>query len=342
MGRGWQQARAFILALLVGGSFLPRQAAALERIVFGINWVAEAEYGGFYQALATGAYARRGLAVTIRQGGPQVNHTQLLVAGRIDLGLADNMLLQFNLTARDIPVVAIAAFFQKAPQALLAHPDAGVRSFEDLRDKIILVATEDRLTWWQWLKHLYGLRDEQIRPYTFNPAPFLADKRVVMQAYVTAEPFVIEREAGFRPVVLMLADAGYDTYANILQVRRDFLERHRHEVEAFVEASIEGWYDYLYGDPEPAHELIKQANPDMTDALLAYSRSKLREYGIVDSGDALTLGIGAMTDARWQSFFEKAAEWGLVPAALSLEKAYTLAFVNRGHGLDLKRRLIAR
>lgn len=316
-------------------------AAAAERLVFGLNWVAEAEYGGFYQALARGIYRRYGLEVEIRQGGPQVPHAQLLAAGKLDLGLADNMLISYNFVAGKVPVVAIAAFFQKPPQALLAHPDSGVRSFEDLKGKTILVATEDRLSWWQWLKHRYGLSDAQIRPYTFDPAPFLADPlNVVMQAYVTAEPYVVRRVGGFEPVVLMLADAGYDTYADILQVRRDVLEGRRDAVQRFVDASVEGWYDYLYGDPTPAHELIRQANPEMTDDLLAFSRSTLLGYGIVDSGDALELGIGAMTDARWRSFYEDAVRYGALEPGLPWKEAYTLEFVNRGHGLDLKKRLL--
>jgi len=316
-------------------------AGASERLVFGINWVAEAEYGGFYQALAKGIYERYGLDVEIRQGGPQVPHAQLLAAGRLDLGLADNMLISFNFVAEQVPVVAIAAFFQRPPQALLAHPDSGVRSFEDLKDRTILVATEDRLSWWQWLKHRYGLSDSQIRPYTFDPAPFLADPtNVVMQAYVTAEPHVVRSVGGFEPVVLMLADAGYDTYANILEVRRDVLEERRDAIRRFVDASIEGWYDYLYGDPTPAHALIKKANPEMTDDLLAFSRQKLIEYGLVDSGDALTLGIGAMTDARWRSFYENAVRYGVLRPGLPWREAYTPEFVNRGHGIDLRKRLL--
>ena len=316
-------------------------AGAGERLVFGLNWVAEAEYGGFYQALAEGIYARYGLDVEIRQGGPQVPHARLLASGRLDLGLADNMLLSYNFVAEEVPVVAIAAFFQKPPQALLAHPDSGVRSFEDLKGRTILVATEDRLSWWQWLKHRYGLSDSQIRPYTFDPAPFLAvPLNVVMQAYVTAEPYVVRQVGGFEPVVLMLADAGYDSYANILEVRRDVLEERREVIRRFVDASIEGWYAYLYGDPTPAHQLIMEANPEMSEDLLAFSRRKLVEYGIVDSGDALTLGIGAMTDARWRSFYEDAVRYGVLRPGLPWREAYTLDFVNRGHGLDLKRRLL--
>ncbi len=334
--------RSGVPSLLLALSLLLAAALARagERLVFGLNWVAEAEYGGFYQALATGIYARYGLEVEIRQGGPQVPHAQLLAAGRLDLGLADNMLISFNFVEQRVPVVAIAAFFQKPPQALLAHPDAGIEDFADLRGRTLLVAVEDRLTWWRWLKRLYGLSDDQLRPYTFNPAPFLADRDVVMQAYVTAEPCIVRERGGFEPRVLMLADAGWTTYANILQVRRDLLARRRDVIRRFVDASIEGWYDYLYGDPEPAHVLIRRENPEMSESFLACARRKLIAYGIVDSGDALTLGIGAMSEARWRDFYARMAEAGVVPAGLPWREAFTLDFVNRGHGLDRKAALL--
>ncbi len=332
---------ALALALALLGPALAR-AGAGEKLVFGLNWVAEAEYGGFYQALATGIYERYGLDVEIRQGGPQVPHAQLLAAGRLDLGLADNMLLSFNFVRQQVPVVAVAAFFQKPPQALLAHPDAGVEGFEDLRGRTLLIATEDRLSWWRWLKRLYGLSDDQVRPYTFSPAPFLADRNTVMQAYVTAEPCIIREVGGFEPRVLMLADAGWTTYANILQVRRELLERRPETVRRFIEASIEGWYQYLYGDPTPAHAAIRKANPEMSESFLACARRKLIDYGIVDSGEALTRGIGVMTEARWQQFYRSMVEAGVVEEGLPWREAYTLQFVGRGFGLDLKARLLQR
>ncbi len=331
---------ALLTAALLG--LPPAGADAQEKVIFGTNWKAEAEHGGFYQAKAMGLYEKYGLEVTIRQGGPQVNHAQLLAADKIDFNMGGNLFSQFNFDAQGIPVVTVAAFFQKEPQALFAHPGSGVRSFEDLRGRTLFISTGGRMTFWRWLKAEFGLEDSQIRPYTFNPGPFVADPESVQQGYVSSEPYAIERVGGFKPVVLLMADAGYDTYSTILQVKRRFIEERPEVVQAFVDASIEGWYHYLYGDPTPGNELIKQENPDMTDGQIAFSRKAMLDYGLVDSGDALTLGIGAMTDARWQSFFEKAVGWGLYPADLPYREGYTLAFVNRGHGLELKRRLLQR
>ena len=314
-------------------------AAALDEITFGTNWKAQAEHGGYYQAVATGIYEDYGLDVTIRPGGPQVNHGQLLAAGRIDFNMGGNMFTSFNYVENDIPAVTIAAIFQKEPQVLLAHPDQGIESFADLRDKTILVGQGGRITYWRWLKSEFGLSDDQLEPYTFNPAPFLADTDKVQQGYVTSEPFAILREGGFEPVVLMMADAGYDTYSTTIVGMRPFIDANRDAVQRFVDASILGWYDYLYGDPAPANALILEENPDMTPAQLAFSLEKMKEYGIVDSGDALELGIGAMTEARWASFWEKTVDWGVYPEDMDYRQAYTLEFVNEGVGLDLKAEL---
>ena len=327
------------IAVVVG---LAGPAAALDQVTFGTNWKAQAEHGGYYQAVAEGIYARYGLDVTIRPGGPQVNHPQLLAAGRIDFNMGGNKFTSFNYVQNDIPAVTVAAIFQKEPQVLLAHPDAGIEGFEDLHDKTLLIGTGGRNTYWLWLESVFGLSETQIEPYTFNPAPFIADRNKVQQGYVTSEPLAIMREGGFEPVVLMLADAGYDSYSTTIDVMQSTIDRDPDLVQRFVDASIEGWVSYLYGDPSAADELIKADNPDMTDEQLAFSREKMLEYEIVDSGDSLTLGIGAMTDERWESFFRKAVDWGVYPADLDFRRAYTLEFVNRGVGLDLKAELLGR
>ncbi len=331
---------ATAVAIAAALGLLSPAAEALEKVTFGTNWKAEAEHGGFYEAVAMGLYEKYGLDVTIRPGGPQVNHAQLLAADKIDFNMGGNLFSQFNFDAQGIPVVTVMATFQKEPQVLLAHPDAGIHDFEDLKGKTLLIGTGGRMTFWLWLKSAFGLKDEQVRPYTFNPGPFLADKNTVQQGYVTSEPYAIEKAGGFKPVVLVMADAGYDTYSTIIQTKRRMIEEKPDVVQAFVNASIEGWYHYLYGDPGPANELIKKDNPDMTDDQIAFSRRAMIDYGIVDSGDALTLGIGAMTDRRWESFFKKAVSWGVYPPDLPYKRGYTLQFVNKGHGLDLKKQLL--
>lgn len=320
---------------ILAGSALPA-GTGVEKVVLGTNWRAQAEHGGFYQALATGLYAERGLDVEIRAGGPQVNHRQLIAAGRLDFYMGGNQFGQFDFLREGIPVITVAAIFQKEPQALLAHPGVGIDGLDDLAGRTLLIAPFGQLTFWPWLKSTYGLLDSQIRPYTFNPAPFIAEPNAVQQGYVTAEPFAIREAAGFDPVVMLLADAGYDSYSTLIQTRAALAGERPELVQAFVDASIIGWMDYLHGDPGPGNALILEANPDMTEGQIAYSIEAMKAYGIVDSGDALELGIGAMTDARWQSFFEKAVRLGIVEPDLPWREGYTLRFVNRGVGNELR------
>jgi NitT/TauT family transport system substrate-binding protein len=332
--------RLLVAALIAGALWagtLP--ALALDKVTFGTNWKAEAEHGGFYQAVADRTYERYGLDVTIRQGGPQVNHSQLLAAGKIDFNMGGNLFEQFNFTENNVPMVTVAAVFQKDPQVLIAHPDVGIRSFQDLKGRTILLSNDGRLTFWLWLKQNFGLNDNQVKPYTFNPAPFVADKNAVQQGYVTSEPYAIQQQAGFEPVVMLMADGGYDGYATTIETSWKLVNEKPDVVQRFVDATAEGWYTYLYGDPSKANALIKKDNADMTDDQIAYSIAALERYGIVDSGDSLEHGIGTMTKERWESFSEKAVSWGSYPADLPLEKAYTLRFVGKGAGLNLKRKL---
>src|SRR5262245_21363341 len=311
-------------------------AQAPEKVSFGTNWVAEAEHGGFYQAVADGTYRKYGLDVTIVPGGPQVNNRILVPVGKMDFVMIAGTLQAFDVALQNIPTVSVAAMFQKDPQVLLAHPDQGVEKFEDLKKLNLLVSAEGMVNYFQWLKADFGFSERQVRPYTFNPQPFLTDKRTAMQGYVTSEPYAIEKQAGFKPKVFLLADYGYDTYSTLIETRRDLVEKKPDLVQRFVDASIVGWYNYVYGDNKAANALIKAHNPEMTDALLAYSVAKMKEHGIVDSGDARQLGIGAMTDARMKSFYDKMVHAGVVKPGLDFAKSYTLKFVNKRVGIDLR------
>ena len=320
-----------VAALLCAAVAMVRPAAA-ETVTFGTDWKAQAEHGGFYQAIATGIYKRYGIEVNLRQGGPQINHAQLLAAGVLDFSIGSNSFGPLNFAQQKIPMVAVAAIFQKDPAVLIAHPGQGDGTLASLKGKPIMIGSDTRVTAWLFLKQKFGYTDDQIRPYGFNVAPFLADKKAIQQGYLTSEPYTIEQQ-GVKPVVLLFADAGYTSYGALIQTS-DRLAREKPDlVQRFVNASIEGWYGYLYGDPAPANALIKRDNPEMTDALIAYGIAKMKEYGIIDSGDAKENGIGAMTEARWRDFFETMVKGGLYPADMDFRKAFTLQFVNQKVGM---------
>ena len=328
-----------VLALVSGLLTAPAGAQPLEKVAFGTNWVAQGEHGGFYQAAADGTYRKYGLDVSIVQGGPNINNRLLLPVGRIDLFMSANTLQSFDAVENNIPTIAVAAMFQKDPQVLMAHPDQGIEKFEDLKKLTSLYISKEGIAgYYQWLKADYGFDEAKVKPYTFNPQPFLADKRSGMQGYVTSEPYAIETIGGFKPKMFLLADYGFDTYSTLIETRRDLVTRKPELIQRFVDASIIGWYNYIYGDNRPANTLIKQHNPEMTDDRLAYSVARMKEFGIVDSGDATTLGIGAMTDARVKSFYDKMVRAGVVKRSVDPGKAYTLQFVNKKAGIDLRPR----
>ena len=303
----------------------PPSAEAPVTIRFATDWRAQAEHGGFYQALASGAYAKRGLNVTIVQGGPGVNVPQLLASNAVELGMGSNNFIVMNLAQEGVPVKAVAAFMQKDPQVLIAHPDTGVATIADLKGHPILLSDASVSAFWVWLKAKYGFTDDQVRKYTFNPAPFLADKRAAQQGYVTSEPYTIEKQAGLKPTVFLLADNGYPGYATMVLATERLIARNPAAVKAFVEASAEGWRDYLTGDPTAADALIRKDNPEMTQDILDQAREKMRTYKIIDGDEKAP--VGAMTDTRWKTFSDMAVAQRVYPKTLDPKKAYTLAFV---------------
>jgi NitT/TauT family transport system substrate-binding protein len=250
--------------------------------------------------------------------------------------MAANTLMSFDAVANNVPLISVAAIFQKDPQVFLTHPESKITKLEELKPLTLFVSKDGMTSYYQWLKSEYGFSDKNVRPYTFNAQPFIATAQSAMQGYVTSEPFAVEKAAGFKPGIILLADAGYNTYSTLIEARVETVQKKPDLVQRFVDASIIGWYNYLYGDNSAANAMIRKLNPEMTDDLLAFSLAKMKEYGIVDSGDTLKDGIGAMRDERVTNVFQKMVKSGVVKPDIDYRKSYTLRFVNKGVGVELR------
>jgi NitT/TauT family transport system substrate-binding protein len=311
----------------------PSPARADEKLRFLLDWKAQAEHGGYYQALATGLYKKHGLDVTLMEGGPSVNNQQLIAAGAIELAQVSSDLAAFNLVRAGAPVRAVMASFQKDPQILMTHPRDDIKSLADMKGMPIMISDTAVNTYWVWMKAAFGFTDSQIRKYSNNYGPFLADKNAIVQGYITNSPLLAER-AGVKPQTYLFSENGYPSYSAIVMAPQKLIDSKPEVVQAFVDATIEGWYSYLNGDPTPAFDLIKKANPDMSDEINAYVLKALKDYQLASGGDAKTMGIGAMTDTRWKEIFDEMVAAKIYPASMDYTKAFTLQFVNKRHGAE--------
>ncbi|HMN74234.1 MAG TPA: ABC transporter substrate-binding protein, partial [Rhodoblastus sp.] len=331
------KSRSFLAALAVLAVIVASPARALDKVSFATNWLAEAEHGGFYQAVADGTYAKYGLEVKIVPGGPQANNRLLLVSGKVDFFMGANMIQALDAVKEGVPTLAVASMFQKDPIVYMSHPGVGLDRIEDLKNASAYFVGKDNLvTVFQWAKQTFGFREEKVKPYSFNPAPFIADKKSVQQGYLTSEPYEVEKQGGFKPNVFLVADFGYDSYSTTIETRAEIVANKPDLVQRFVDASAIGWYNYLYGDNKAANVLIKKDNPEITDGQIAFSIEQMKLHGVVDSGDSLKSGIGVMTDERMKSFFDKMVKAGVVDAKVDYKKSYTLKFVNKGVGVELR------
>ncbi len=297
-------------------------AFAQDKVTFLTSWYAQAEHGGYYQAIATGIYKKHGLDVAIKMGGPQVNAVQILAAGQADFIMGKDFQTLSGIE-QGVPMVTVAAIFQKEPQGIVTHPD--VNGLADLKDKTILLATSGRQSWWPWMKLKYGFKDEQTRPYTFNMQPFFADKSIAQQGYPGSEPFTAEK-AGQKVKFFLLADEGYPPYGNTIVAMQKLVKEKPDLVQRFVRATAEGWKSY-FENPAPGNALIKKDNPKMEDDVLAYSLKTMKQLRFLDSGDAATQGIGAMSDARWKATYDLMVTSGQIKPIANWQQAYTLQFV---------------
>jgi NitT/TauT family transport system substrate-binding protein len=315
--------RAFLATLLLAALTLPAQAATTIRFV--TDWKAQAEHGGFYQALAEGLYAKRGLEVKIIQGGPQVNVPQLLAGRAADFGMGSNSFISLNMVKTGVPVRAVMAIFQKDPQVLLSHPRRDINSLADMRGKPVLISAASMSAFWPWLRVKFGFNDKQIRKYTYNLAPFILDPNAIQEGYLTSEPFTVQQQAHFTPKIFLLSDYGYPGYANMVLVPQTWIDGNRKAVQGFVDATRDGWLHYL-DNPAKGNALIKRQNPDMTDAILKQALDKMKEHEMLLSGDGRAFGLGSMTQAQWKLFYDTMAAEGLYPKGLDYTKAYDLSF----------------
>ncbi len=328
--------KRLIAVLLWLTASVPAWAAGPVHLVFGTDWLAEAEHGGFYEALALGLYKAHGLDIEIKMGGPQTNGSSAVANGQVDFQLSSGSFAALALAEQKIPVVAVAAFFQKDPQVLMSHPGEGIDTMEQMRGHPMLLSPGAHVQLWEYLKRRFGFVDTQYRPYNFALAPFILDKKSVLLGFISSEPYLIEKEGGFKPVVNLLGDNGFANYSDVILVQAKMVREHPELVQAFVDATAEGWYHYMYGDPAPGNALIRRANPDMAQDVLDNAIKVMREHGIVDSGDSLTRGIGAMSAERWAEFLRTMTEAGVYHPGIDPAKAYTLQFVNKRVGMELR------
>ncbi len=309
--------------LVLAAVALSSTAAAQEKFTYLTNWFAQAEHGGFYQALAQGLYRKAGLEVTLRMGGPQVNGMQLMAAGQADCYMGYDV-QTLKVHEQGVRAVTVAAIFQKDPLVMIGHPGVFSR-MEDLRGKSILISSDARTNYWPWLRTKYGLQDSQVRPYTFNVQPFIADKGTVQQGYLSSEPFAIEKQAGFKPTALLLADHGWPPYATTVVCMEDTLRQRPKAVAAFLQATMEGWRSYLRDDPTAANALIKRDNPQMTDEQIAYGIRMMKQMELVTGGDAARMGIGAMTTERLKATFDMMVAMKLIdPAKVDFRRTFNV------------------
>src|SRR5271157_3197868 len=250
---------ALSLALTFASTINPLFAA--EKIRLGLNWLAEAEHCGFFQAKAAGLYDKAGLDVELKPGGPDVNTPLLIGVGQLDLAIGTGF-TTLNMVEEGIPGVTVAAFFQKDPQTLVAHPDQGIATLADVKGLPVMISSEARQEFWQFLKLKFGFTDDQLRPYTYSAAPFLADPKAIQQGYITEDALLRGSQMPKPPVILLLADYGFENYTTTVFGLRSFIDRHRDAVRAFVDATRKGYEACMAGDYAAGMKLLLSMNPD--------------------------------------------------------------------------------
>lgn len=288
---------------------------------------ARADHGGFYQAIANGYYANRNLNVQIIQGNSAEDVSRHLASGSAELGLAQDSFAALRLVAEDAPVKAVAAFFQKDPRVLIAHAPRAPRNLADIGQRPLFIEDASWPDFWYWLRTSYNLGNEQLqRPKNGALAPFIEDDNSLLIGTLTREPaMVANANPDIQTRLYVPADDGYASYSNLLLTPNGFARDNAEALRSFIAASVEGWHDYMNGDPEKANNLIRRANPATPQGSLTEARDLMKTYGIVEGGDAALLGLGTMTEERWNTFAEQSS--GAFNTAPDWKSAFTTQFL---------------
>ncbi len=303
----------------------------LIKVVFATDWKAQAEQGGFYQALAAGLYTEKGLNVKIIQGNSNVNVPRLIASNTVEFGIGSNSFIPLNMAENKIPGKAIMAIFQKDPQIIMTHLSSNVESLEDMVGLPIMISDASIGAFWLWLKFKYGFDDSQIRKKTFSLAPFLSNKSSIQQGYLTSEPFLVEKETGLAPKIFLLSDYGYPSYGAMVLASQKIIDDQPMIVKKFVDASIEGWRQYIYEDPTLGNELIMIENTEMKEDILLQAIKKIRSYNLISNEISQGRNIGLMTEKKWNDFFTTMSRNGVYKKDLQWKNSFTLEFIEESN-----------
>jgi NitT/TauT family transport system substrate-binding protein len=327
-------ATLLLIALAAGCSRPPASTSAtdaptgsgpLTKIVVQLDWVPEPEHGGLFQAQATGRFTAAGLDVELIPGGPNAFVMQKLATAQAHVGQADST-NTLRAIAEGLPVIHIGAVFQNDPSVLMLHADNPVDSFEALNGKTIMARPEWALL--SYLRNKYGI-DFNIIPQNFSVANFIADQSFIQQGFYIAEPFHILSGGAQPPKFLYAWDAGFDAYTALV-ANQPWARANAPALRAFMAATIEGWRDYLEGDPTPAHELMKQLHPSNTDAFLAYSRQMIIDEKLVigRGPDGGNHQIGRVSRERFATQISQLETLNILPPGkLTVDRVVTLDYL---------------
>ena len=295
--------------------------SAIDDVDLALNWLPEAEHGGFYAADIHGLFAARKLRVKIISGGPGVPVIQNVASGKAMFGVANADQVLLN-RAQEADVVAIFAPLQQSPRCIMVHKKSGVTKFDDLKD--MTLAINPNQTFLGFLKKRQPLTDVRITQYTGSVAPFLQDERMGQQAYVFSEPFVAQKQ-GAEPVNLMVSDLGFSPYTSVLLTRAEVIATQPVLVRRVVEASVLGWRKYL-DEPAQTNKHIHSLNQEMGLDILEFGATTIKP--LCENGLSSPDRLGEMTLERWKTLAEQLVEGGaLKPDSADPAKAFDTSFL---------------
>jgi NitT/TauT family transport system substrate-binding protein len=274
-------------------------------MVLQLNWIPDAQHGGFYAAQVLGYFADEGLDVRILPGGPGTAAIPKLTMGRCDfaVGNADQVLLAREQGA---DVVAVFAAMQDSPRCIMVHESSGIKSLDQIKD--LTLALGEGKVFAEYLRANVPLENVRIVSYNGAVAKFLIDKNFAQQGYVFSEPLVA-RARGGDPRVLMMSGIGFNPYSSVLMTRRELLDHPQQldKVQRFVRAVRRGWRSYL-DDPAEVNEAILKDNPDMDIDILAESTAAIRPLCLTENSE-----LGAMRLDRWSTLRSQLIDLRLLP-----------------------------
>lgn len=292
-----------------------------------LKWLPQAQFAGFYYAVAKGYYKQEGIDLTINPGGPNLLTENLVASGADTFGLSGGTDSVMAAIDKGMPIVSIGVAHQITPFVFVARRDSKIKTLKDFEGKKVTA-------WFTGANYvLFGMLANQgidrakvdIQPQQVSVTPFVNGDVDVVTATWYNELYTIRQRVGEDNLRLFKAeDYGITFPRDTLIVSTRTAQEKPELVTAFLKASIRGWRDAML-HPKEAVDIVMKASPTLDRAHQEFMLTEA--YRLMTAGNAKTEGLFWIDPAAMKAAEQFLLANKVIAKPMDVEKAFDARFL---------------